>query len=173
MYILLQECATPTMGLYGSMLHTCCSLTGQDKVGTCVVYLAFHSGIVYNDIKDIRVIADKSEMQAFLVKLQSHTTHETSCHEAVVCSCLLLNYSWYFHEKYSSGCIENTKQPSFAEKGGTKDLTAIYFTETLLTNILQCFTVCTYHSVIHFTVLGTEITDTMSQSYTTGGHDYL
>lgn len=85
-----------------------------------VVYLAFHSGIVYNDIKDIRVIADKSEMQAFLVKLHSHTTHETSCHEAVVCSRLLVNHSWYFHEKYSSGCIENTKQPSFAEKGGTR-----------------------------------------------------
>lgn len=50
------------MGLYGSMLHTCCSLIGQDKVGVCMAYLAFHSDIVYNSIKDIRIIADKSIM---------------------------------------------------------------------------------------------------------------
>lgn len=66
------------MGLYGSTLHTCCSLIGQDEVGVHVVYLAFHSGIVYNSIKDIHIIADKSAMQAFLVKLHSRDHGQAS-----------------------------------------------------------------------------------------------
>lgn len=66
------------MGSYGSMLHTCRSLIGQDKVGVHVVYLAFHSGIVYNNIEDIHIIADKSVMQAFLVKLHSRDHGQAS-----------------------------------------------------------------------------------------------
>lgn len=75
---ILQECATPNMGLYGSMLHTCCSLIGQDEVGRRVAYLAFHSGIVYNSIKDTHINTDKSVMQAFLVKLHSRDHGQAS-----------------------------------------------------------------------------------------------